>query len=65
MLGLYRMNPPSPISHFPSMFEEGKLNEKQEQESNCLHTDLLAFHEQNAGRLIVDPECVFFFVTEC
>jgi len=47
------------------MFEEGKLNEKQEQESNCLHTDLLAFHEQNAGRLIVDPEYAFFFVTEC
>ena len=50
------------------MFEKGKLNEKREQdmESNCLHTDLLAFHEQNAGRLIVDPECVFlFFVTAC
>jgi len=46
------------------MFEKGKLNEKREQdmESNCLHTDLLAFHEQNAGRLIVDPECVFLFL---
>ena len=45
------------------MFEEGKVNEKREQdtESNYLHTDLLAFHEQNAGRLIVDPECVFLF----
>ncbi|KAL9716750.1 hypothetical protein Ac2012v2_001202 [Leucoagaricus gongylophorus] len=40
------------------MSEEGKLSEKREQDrdSGYLQTDLFAFHEQNAGRLIVDPE---------
>ena len=46
------------------MSEEGKLSEKREQDrdSGYLQTDLFAFHEQNAGRLIVDPECVFLFL---
>jgi hypothetical protein len=26
--------------------------------------DLLAYHEHNAGRLVVDPECVWFFVLQ-
>ena len=56
---------PIPISPFPSMSEEGKLSEKEEQGTD-IQTDLFAFHEQNAGRLIVDPGCVFLFIlAEC
>ncbi|KAL9708886.1 hypothetical protein Ac2012v2_008041 [Leucoagaricus gongylophorus] len=36
------------------MSGEGKLSEKEEQGTD-IQTDLFAFHEQNAGRLIVDP----------
>ncbi|KAJ3571273.1 hypothetical protein NP233_g3860 [Leucocoprinus birnbaumii] len=40
------------------MSEKDQLSEKQEHdaESNRSEIDLLAFHEQNAGRLIVNPE---------
>jgi hypothetical protein len=41
------------------MSEENQLSEKQKWNSDSgSEIDLLSFHEQRAGRLIVDPECV-------
>jgi hypothetical protein len=42
------------------MSEEKVYSENHERSSNNgSEIDLLSFHEQNAGRLIIDPECVF------
>jgi preprotein translocase subunit Sec61beta len=38
-------------------------NEKHEVESDgTSEIDLLAFHEEHAGRLIIDPECVVYLL---
>lgn len=50
---------PEPLPPFLSMSQEKVSSEKNERESdNGSEIDLLSFHEQRAGRLIVDPEYV-------
>ena len=39
--------------------EDTVLTEKNQ--TNTLEIDLVHYHEQCAGRLVLDPKCVFFF----
>ena len=33
-------------------------------QTNTLEIDLVHYHEQCAGRLVLDPKCVFFFLVD-
>jgi len=38
----------------------GKENDIEEKYENSSAIDLTTYHEQGVGRLVLDPECVYF-----
>jgi hypothetical protein len=66
MIAISQANSPSALPSVFNMSHEkahSHTNEKHEVESdNTSEIDLLAFHEEHAGRLIIDPEYVAYLL---